>query len=223
MKHPLSDTVSHLIHSLIELKEEQAIEETKKLLHQGVDPFFIIKTCQKGLIQVGERFEEGEYFISGLMMAGEILHQITDIVSPFIKNSIEHSCSGRILIGTVQGDIHDIGKNLVTLLLRCHGFNVLDLGVDVAPSEFILTSRQFKPHIVALSCFLTSANDAAWETIHLIKKKSGLPENHYKTIVGGGMMSQRSCDYIGADAWASDARTGINYCLKIRQQCSGNQ
>ena len=204
-----------LIRYLSELKEKQAVNQARLMLDQGIAPLFIIQSCQQGLIKVGELFEQHVYFLSGLMMAGEILKTITTIISPFLTTEAEHAYFGRVLIGTTQGDLHEIGKNLAVILLKGHGFDVLDLGVDVAPSEFVLKAREFRPDIVALSVLLSSAYDTAWETFHIVESKSGLKRSSYKTLVGGGLMNQMTCDYIGADAWARDVMSGVRYCLSV--------
>ena len=120
-----------LIGHVANLEEEASIALVKKLILQKEDPLTIIGMCKKGMQQVGEAYERGDYFLSGLIMAGEIFRQVTEIIQPEVKKQGESQVSGSVLIGTVQGDIHDIGKNIVGMLLTCTGFTVYDIGVDV--------------------------------------------------------------------------------------------
>jgi methanogenic corrinoid protein MtbC1 len=206
---------ARLIQLLVDLKENESLSVVRELMSRGVDPLKIIECCQAGMRDVGNYYETGRYYISGLMMAGEILRQVMELVLPALRERIQGACSGRILIGTVQGDIHDIGKNLVAMLFRCHGFEVLDLGVDVPPPRFLENAVDFRPHFVAMSAILTTAQDAIRETIALLMKEAGGNLQSYKTLVGGGFMDEKVCRYVGADYWAKDAMSGVRYCQKL--------
>jgi methanogenic corrinoid protein MtbC1 len=206
---------SHLIQLLVDLKEKESLSVVQDLMNGGIDPLKIIECCQSAMRDVGNHYETGRYFISGLMMAGEILRQVMEMVLPALQQHIRGAYSGRILIGTVQGDIHDIGKNLVAMLFRCHGFEVLDLGVDVPPSDFLENTLNFRPDFVAMSALLTTAQDAIRETIVLLIKETSSEIKDFKTIVGGGFMDEKVCRYVGADCWAKDAMSGIRYCQKV--------
>ncbi|WP_051327136.1 cobalamin B12-binding domain-containing protein [Desulfatibacillum aliphaticivorans] len=205
---------SFLMHLLMELREEESIALVEKLLSQGVDPLMIVEYCQSAMRDVGRYYEEGRYYLSGLMMAGEILRQVMEMVLPILSKNIQEEASGRVLIGTVQGDIHDIGKNLVTMLFRCHGFEVLDLGVDVPPSEFLIKAKEFKPDIVAMSALLTTAHDSIKAAVDLLASQPVDLAQPIATIVGGGFMDEQVCRYVGADFWARDAVTGIRICQR---------
>ena len=146
-----------LIRMLTELEENNALAEVRRLLANGVDPLLIVEWSQEGMRNVGRRYEDGKYFISALIMAGEILYQVLSMVRPIMSERIQVSShSGRILVGTVQGDIHDIGKNIFAMLLSCHGFEVMDLGVDVPPGDFVTRAFEFRPNVVAMSSLLTT-------------------------------------------------------------------
>jgi len=214
-KPHLFPDAANLAQLLIDLKEEESLTLVKKLLTQGVDPLQIVECCQSGMRDVGKYYETGRYYLSGLMMGGEILRQVMDMVLPILRKQISGSSSGRIMMGTVQGDIHDIGKNLVVMMFRCHGFEVLDLGVDVPPENFLEQAREFKPDIVAMSALLTTVHEAIRETIRLLHENYDDPEDKCRTIVGGGFMNDQVCQYVGADCWARDAMTGIRYCQKL--------
>ena len=206
---------SRLMNHLVELEERESLSLVERLLAEGEAPLQIVECCQSAMKDVGQYYEKGHYFLSGLMMAGEILRQVMEMVLPILTREIQGIASGRVMIGTVQGDIHDIGKNLVAMLFRCHGFDVLDLGVDVPPMEFVDRAREFQPDVVAMSALLITAHDAIKETIELFTtgRLEGLKT--VRTIVGGGFMNEHVCRYVGADYWARDAITGVRYCQKM--------
>ncbi|MCW3987129.1 MAG: cobalamin-dependent protein, partial [Candidatus Bathyarchaeota archaeon] len=140
-----------------ELREDEALQLVKNLLTAGENPLMILEACRKAVEIVGERFEKAEYFLPDLIMAGEILKEITELVKPKMEMIDEVKRLGKIVIGTVQGDIHDIGKDVVTFMLDANGFDVYDLGIDVPPQAFVEKIREVKPEVVALSGLLTLA------------------------------------------------------------------
>jgi methanogenic corrinoid protein MtbC1 len=147
-----------------------------------------------------------------LMMAGEILSQITDIVKPELAKVPEVKRVGKVLIGTVEGDIHDIGKNIVTFMLDVNGFEVLDLGVDVSPQKFVEAIGDFEPQVVGLSGFLTLAFDGMKATVDAIKE-AGLRDS-VKIMIGGGQVNEKIQEYAGADAYGRDAMAGVSLAKK---------
>jgi methanogenic corrinoid protein MtbC1 len=161
--------------------------------------------------QVGERYERHEYYLAGLIMAGEIFSQVMEMLQPIVESQVSGQASGRILLGTVEGDIHDLGKNIVNMLLSCHNIVVHDLGVDVAPTTFAQKAAQMQPHLVGLSGLLTSSYDAMQTTISLLRERGYLKP----IIIGGGQLSEEVCQYVGADHWTTDAVTGVELCKKI--------
>jgi methanogenic corrinoid protein MtbC1 len=128
-----------------------------------------------------------------------------------VESQVSGQASGRILLGTVEGDIHDLGKNIVNMLLSCHNIVVHDLGVDVAPTTFAQKAAQMQPHLVGLSGLLTSSYDAMQTTISLLRERGYLKP----IIIGGGQLSEEVCQYVGADHWTTDAVTGVELCKKI--------
>ena len=132
-----AEAVVDLTQALADLKENEALEIVRLRLGRGDDPLQIIEDCQAGMREVGERYAQRRYYLSGLIMAGDILREITELVLPLVEERFAGHTAGRVLLGTVQGDIHDLGKNLLMMLLRSYGFTVLDLGVDVAPGKFV--------------------------------------------------------------------------------------
>lgn len=205
----MSDT--QLATALADLQEGEALAIVQAQLAAGKDPVSILETCRTAVETVGQRFEDGEYFLPDLIMAGEILRQIGDLVKPYITTATPTTPRrGTVLIGTVQGDIHDIGKNVVTFMLDAHGFQVHDLGVDVPPSTFVDQIRATTPDIVALSGFLTLAYDAMKATVDAIDA-AGL-RDRVKIIIGGGHIDDTVRRYTGADAYGTSAADGVRLC-----------
>ena len=196
-----------LIHALVEMQEEEALQKAKELLDEGTDPIIILEACPKAMETIGKRFEQGDYFLPHLIMAGEMLKQISEIIKPLIQEEKTEAGRGRVLMGTVQGDIHDIGKNIVTFLLEANGFEVRDIGIDRPPEEFVEAIRDFQPQVVGLSGLLTLAFDSMKETVRAIED-AGLRES-VRIMIGGGQVTEQVKDYTGADAYGPDALAGI--------------
>ena len=161
---------------------------------------------------VGQRYEEGTYFLPELMLSGEMLNQITDIIKPELAKLPEVKRHGKVLIGTVKGDIHDIGKNIVTFMLDVNGFDVRDLGVDVSPQAFVDAIQDFGPQVIGLSGFLTLAFDTMKETVEAIQA-AGLRDG-VKVMIGGGQVTEEVRAYTGADAFGRDAMAGVTLARK---------
>lgn len=195
---------------MADLQEEETIALVKDLVKQGVDPLSILDDARLAMETVGRRFEKCEYFIPDLMMAGEILRGISDIVKPLIEGGQSTAKKGKVLIGTVAGDIHDIGKDIVTFMLDVSGYEVLDVGIDVPITTFVEKIRDFKPQVVGLSGFLTLAFDSMKKTVEALKE-AGLRDN-LKIMIGGGQMDDEVCKYAGADAYGKDAVAAVSLC-----------
>ena len=221
MKSEFLPEGSYLMDCLIDLKENESLDEVRRLLLEGRDPLKILYCTQEGMRQVGERYQNGQYFISGLIMAGEILRQVVDLIMPKMSERIKNAHSGRILLGTVRGDIHDIGKNLVSMLLQCHGFEVLDLGVDAPAEDFLVQALEFKPLVVGLSALLTTSHEAIRETVKLLKENQEIAARKVRIIIGGGFVDDKVQRLVGADHWAADAMSGVRYCQKIAAERTG--
>lgn len=206
-----TDTSTMLIAAIANLQEDTALALVRQRLDAGDDPLLIIEDCQEGMRQVGLRYERKEYFLAGLIMAGEIFRQVMELLQPVIEYQVSGQASGRILLGTVEGDIHDLGKNIVNMLLSCHDFVVHDLGVHVSPTVFVEQAAQVRPHLVGLSGLLTSSYDAMRETIALLRVR-GYQE---PIIIGGGQLNEEVCQYVGADHWTTDAVTGVELCQRL--------
>ena len=196
-----------LIHALVEMQETEVLLKTKQLLDEGTDPMCILDACSKAMVTVGKRFEQGEYFLPHLIMAGVMLKQISETIKPLIKEEKTKAGRGRVLMGTVKGDIHDIGKNMVTFLLEVNGFEVRDIGIDQSLENFVEAIRQFRPHVVGMSGLLTLAFDSMKETVRAIED-AGLREKVW-IMIGGAQVTEKVKDYTGADAYGPDALAGV--------------
>jgi len=194
-----------LIDAIIEMREEDAIAITNELLGAGVSPAEILGSCKDAMDVIGQRFEDGEAFIPELMMAGEMMTAITEILKPRMAEEAAAEKLGKVVMGTVQGDIHDIAKDIVCFMLDLNGFEVTDLGVDVPPAKFVETAKETGAKIVGLSGFLTLAYDPMKETVAAFKE-SGLD---VKVMIGGGQVDENIRQYTGADAYGKDAMAAV--------------
>jgi len=201
-----------LVKAIADMQEESALKQVNQMMADKVEPAVIMDDAMEAMEIVGQRFEDGTYFLPELMLAGEMMNQITEQVKPEMAKTPVAERKGKILIGTVAGDIHDIGKNIVSFMLEVNRFEVLDLGVDVPPDKFLEAIREFKPQVVALSGFLTLAFDAMKETIEAIQG-AGL-RDEVKIMIGGGQVSEEISKYAGADAYGKDAMAGVTLAKK---------
>ncbi|MGD0657701.1 MAG: cobalamin-dependent protein [Syntrophorhabdales bacterium] len=202
-----------LVHALSELKETEALEIVRKRLDGGENPLLILDEARKAMGIVGKRFEEGTYFIPDLIYSGEILQAISEMVRPKISKEAAGKKAGKVVLGTVKGDIHDIGKNIVAFMLDLNGFEVYDIGIDVPPEKFVEKIRETNAPVVALSGFLTLAFDAMKATVEAIEK-AGLRDK-VKIIIGGGNMNEDIRKYAGADAYGVDAMAAVSFAEKV--------
>lgn len=209
---------SKLINLMADMQEEETLALVKELIKEGANPMDILDDARSAMELVGKRFETGEYFIPDLMMAGEILKGISDIVKPLIEQGSTSAKKGKVLIGTVAGDIHDIGKDIVTFMLDVSGYDVLDVGIDVPVQVFVEKAKEFKPQVVGLSGFLTLAFDSMKKTVEALEE-AGLRDS-LKIMIGGGQMDEEVRKYARADAYGKDAIAAVNLC---RQWIGGQQ
>jgi methanogenic corrinoid protein MtbC1 len=196
-----------LLTAIVEMKEQEAIQLTRNMINSGLDPVEVLNVGTTAMDVIGKRFENGEYFLPHLIMAGEMLKQMADIIKPLIKESTKDKSLGKVLIGTVSGDVHDIGKDIVAFLLDVNGFEVKDLGIDVPVEDFLEAVKQFQPQVVALSGLLTVANASMKSTIEAITE-AGL-RDQVKIMIGGAQASDIISEYAGADAYGKDAFEGV--------------
>ncbi|MBN2074818.1 MAG: cobalamin-dependent protein [Dehalococcoidales bacterium] len=196
----------NLVDILADLKEKEALAIVKERLESGEEPMNILADSRKALEIVGNRFADGTYFIPDLVYSGEILKAISDLVKPKMNQDADIKRLGKVIIGTVAGDIHDIGKDIVVFMLDVNGFEVYDLGVDVPIEKFIEKIKETGAKVVGLSGFLTLAYESMKDTVKAIKD-AGMDD--VKIMIGGGQITEEIMKYTGADAYGKDAMTGV--------------
>jgi len=197
-----------LIQAFVGMEEQAVVQIAKDMLAGGATPMEVLSACNEALEIVGKRFECGEAFLPELMIAGEMMEELSALLKPLLQDAPERKSLGKVVIGTVAGDVHDIGKNIVTFLLDAQGFEVIDLGVDVPVARFVETIRESGAKVVGLSGLLTLAFDSMKATVDGIAA-AGL-RDQVKIMVGGAPVNEQVCTYAGADAWGRDAVHGVN-------------
>lgn len=205
----------HLRSLVIDLRENEVIAEVNRLLGAGDTPERILESCQEGMATVGELYEQSRYYIAGLIMAGKIMQELSELLEPYFQRRIHGQASGRVLMATVQGDIHYIGKNLVKTLLKCHGFTVRDLGEDVSPQDLLNAVLEFKPDVIGLSALLTACFDPLRDTIAFLRANLPPGTKLPPIMIGGGATDDLVRQYVKADHWAADAINGVAICQKV--------
>jgi methylmalonyl-CoA mutase cobalamin-binding domain/chain len=215
-----NNTDQQLTQLLADLEEDAVLNIVRRRIQAGDDLMQILEECNEGMQIVGKRYERGEYYIAGLIMSGEIFREVVEMIQPLLVKNTNKKSSGRILVGTVSGDIHDIGKNMLGMLLTCYGFTVIDLGVDVPPAEFAAKAVESKPDIVGLSGLITASFEMMKETISMLRRESEKHQLTFPILIGGGMIDDQVCQYVGADYWLKDAMAGVRLCqsLMARQE-----
>lgn len=199
-----------MLEAMIELDEDALLEMAEEVMAVGGDQAAeLMKACQQGMEEVGSRFESGEYFIGDLVCAGEMMNRLMDIVRPALASGADQKI-GTMIMATVKGDLHDIGKNIVKALLEAAGFEIVDLGIDVSPEKVLEEAKARNLSIIGLSCVLTLAVDAMRETVEAFKA-AGLRDGT-RIIIGGNPVSEEVCQFTGADAWAINPQDTIRIC-----------
>ena len=206
--------MSNFKNEIVELNELTVLKLLEEKIANDENPLMIMDEVKGAMKIIGDKFENKEYFLPDLIMSGEILRQIMEKVEPLLKESKkgEAKKKGKVLLGTVEGDIHDIGKDIVKFMLDTNGFEVLDLGVDIPANVFVENIKEFKPDVLALSGFLTLAYDSMKETIQRIKNE-GLRDS-IKIMIGGGTVDENIVEYVGADAFGDSAVEAVNLANK---------
>ena len=194
-----------LVEAITDMREEDAVRTANEMLDQGANPIEVLDSCREAMSVIGQRFEAGDCFVPELILAGEILRQISDVVKPRITQTADVKKLGRVLMGTVQGDIHDIGKDIVSFMLDVNGFDVKDLGVDVPVAKFVEEMKAFQPQVVGLSGFLTLAYDPMKNTVAAMRE-AGFTG---KVMIGGGQIDEQIRQYTGADGYGKDAMAAV--------------
>lgn len=199
-----------LKNAIVNLDIEGVKEACREAIDAGIPAYKCVSEgMAKGLDIVGEKYEKGEYFLADLVVAGEAMKEGMRVLEPYLRAG-EAEALGRVVIGTVRGDMHDIGKNIVATMLSGAGFEVIDLGVDVPPERFIEAVRKHRPHIVGMSALLTTTMMEMEKVIKALED-AGL-RSRVKVIIGGAPVSREYAEKIGADAYARDAVEGVSIC-----------
>jgi 5-methyltetrahydrofolate--homocysteine methyltransferase len=205
-----------LVAAIADMREDEAFELAQAMLEAGESPHAVLAASQEAMAIVGQRYEEKEYFLPELIIAGDMLTAIGGLVKPLLQGEAEGAKpEGKVVIGTVAGDIHDIGKDIVTFMLEVNRFEVHDIGVDVSEQKFVQAIKEVQPDVVGMSGFLTLAYDQMRITVEAIKE-AGLRDN-VKIMIGGAIMDEGAARYAGADAYGADAAAAV----KLAQNWTG--
>lgn len=197
-----------LVTAIADMNEEEALRLARAMLDEGEDPKAILDAGSEAMVLIGARYDSEEYFLPELLIAGEMMKQIGDLVKPRLSTKATQTKPlGRVLIGTVAGDIHDIGKDVVSFMLDVNNFEVHNIGVDVSAATFVDKIREVKPDVVGMSGFLTMAFDQMKRTIETIKE-AGM-RDRVRIMIGGSIMNDEAAEYVGADSYGADAMTAV--------------
>jgi len=212
MIHPLDALAA----AIVELQEDAAVRLAEEAFNESnTASLAILQTCQQAMRVIGERYERGEYYLAALILAGEIFTRISEIVWPAPVEAFQGEPLGRVVLGTVAGDIHDIGKNMFGQSLRTFGIEVIDLGVDVPKERFLEAVRLHRPDIVCLSGLISIAFENMKQTVDLLVDHSEELGYMPPVVIGGGTVDNEVCRYAGADSWSTDAMEGVRICERF--------
>ena len=206
MTSPPGERLDDLI---VRMDERGALAQIRERLDAGEDPAVLVEECRTGMERVGHLYQDGTYYISALIMAGEIIREATELLIPRLTATRRDTGGGRMVIATVRGDIHDIGKNIVIALLDAEGLTLVDLGVNVPPEQIAEAVERERPDVLGLSCLLTSGYEALRETIELVREQSEAWHPHLPIVLGGAAVDEMVKERLGADAWCVDAARGL--------------
>jgi len=202
--------MNEISEAIIELEEDEVLKLVKEQLDRGEDPIKILESCRKGIAEIGKNSGD-TVFLTDLIMAGEIFNEAMEILIPKLANSATKSI-GKVVIGTVEGDIHNIGKDITVKFLKAEGFEVIDLGVNVPPQKFVDAINEHNPLVVGMSGLLTLSIKPMKKSIETIAAAN--LRDKVKVIIGGERTDEEVCNYVGADAWVNDVIEGIKIIKK---------
>ena len=208
--------MSELAEALADLEEDKVARLVQQKLDASDDPISVLGECRQGMDIVGERYKSGEYFLSELIVSGEIFKDSMKVIEPRLQEGRKGQTLAKLVLGTVKGDIHNIGKDIVAILLKASGFEVHDLGIDVAPSAFVDKLKETGASILGMSGLLTPSFESMKETVHAVEA-AGLRDK-VKIIIGGGIVTELVKRHTGADAFTDDGLEGVEICKKFAQE-----
>jgi len=218
------DSLEALATAIVELNEDETLRLTREVIAEGTStPLVILKTCQQAMKLVGERYERGEYALAALILAGEVFRGVYELVQPGPVADFDGDPVGVIVLGTVAGDIHDIGKNMFGQALRTFGFTVVDLGEDVRHERFVEAVRTHRPDVVCLSGLISIAFESMKKVVDLLRADSKQSGYMPPVVLGGGTIDSEVCLYAGADSWSTDAMEGVRICERLVTERSGGK
>jgi len=198
------------------MDEDDVAKLVREKIDAGIDAMSILNECRTGMDIVGERYKSGEYFLSELVVSGEIFKECMKVIEPHLKAGKQADTLAKMVLGTVKGDIHNIGKDIVNVLLGAAGFEVYDLGVDVEPRIFVEKLAETKALILGMSGLLTPSFESMKETVKAVEA-AGLRDK-VKIIVGGGVVTELVGKYVGADRFTSDGLRGVEICKEFAKE-----
>ena len=201
-----------LAEALADFQASAVLDAVNSRLDKGEDPMDILRELKDGMTDVGDKFSRGDYFLGELMMSADLFTKAVAIIEPKLKGRTKETI-GKIVIGTPQGDIHDLGKNIFSTLAKGAGFEILDLGVNVATESFVEAVEKTDPDIIGFSALLTTSFESMKQIVHRLAEK-GL-RDEFKVIVGGGVTTKKVAEYVGADAQTIDAVDGLEICKRF--------
>lgn len=207
------ELLKKLSDSVVDMDEEEAVEISNTIVDEKFDAYEAIeKGLSHGMERAGQLFEEEEYFIPELLMCADTMYAGLDVLKLHIKVD-NHSEKHKVVIGVIQGDTHDIGKNLVKVMLETSGFDVIDLGRDIPPQKFVDTAKETEAKIICISTLMTTTMDGMAEVIKILHKED--IRDKFKVMVGGGPISQSFADKIGADGYSVNAAEAVRLARKL--------
>ena len=202
----------NIIKAFLSMKRQHTLDLVEKALHEGIDPLALLKTSRQAMERIGKKFETGEFFLSELIYSAEVFKGVVALLEPHLMERRDTIDSrGTVVFGTPQGDIHDLGKNIVATMLRAHGFIVHDLGVDVPPETFLEELHTTGAPILALSALITTAFVPMKKTISLLEEDD--LRNRTYVIIGGGVTNEMTRREVGADAQTLDPTEAVRLCM----------
>lgn len=205
----------NLASAVEELKKDVVLKEVEGRIEAGGNIFQILEECRNGMTVVGEKFQTGEAFLAELMLSGEIFKSVMKKLKPHLEQEKFEEKKGTVIMATLQGDIHDLGKDIVVTLLEARGFEVHNLGVDVPVKVMVDKVREVKPDFVGFSSLLTPNIQVMKQAVDMLKENN-LREG-VKVMIGGGITTEQSREFVGADFQTADANDGVNYCVSVME------
>lgn len=206
----MDEMLSNLAQNLVDLKKDEILETVNKAIKVNINPMEIILEGQKGMGIVGDKFETGEFFLAQLMLSAQIFQEVMELVEPLLTKGDDHEVVGKVVFATPQGDIHDIGKNIVAVMMKANGYEVHDLGVDVSKDKIVNKVKEINPDFVCFSCLLTTAFESMKNTINELKTEGLVGDA--KILIGGGVTSEMTKEYVNADFQSIEVMDTIGYC-----------